>query len=160
MPDQVSLEDTRIDYCDWSITGDSLRYDISHLHPEWGFLLQTYRIDSQDFDGRYIYTSEFTLFKRGESLPSNFSSYARDLKAALWKTIFAVKRKFFEEVEPAIVVHFIKQPKSVADRFRLYTTYLNLPNYIIDTTTQDIVYIAAPPTDEGFKFFPVPFGVN
>jgi hypothetical protein len=81
----------------------------------------------------------------------------------LWKIIFAVKRKFFEEVVPDIVVHFIKQPKSVAARFHLYATYLNLPNYIIDTTIQDIVYIATSPTDEEDdfpEFFLYPFGAN
>lgn len=163
MPEQVILEDARIDFCDWSVAGGSLRYDISHLHPDWGFLVQSYRIDTQDFDGHYIYTSEFILFRQGEAIPSNFSSYPREAKIALWKVIFAVKRKFFEEVMPDIVVHFIKQPKSVADRFQLYATYLNLPNYIIDTTVQDIVYVATSPTDEDDdfpEFFPYPFGAN
>ena len=81
------------------------------------------------------------------------------------KIIFAVKRKFFEEVVPDIVVHFIKQPKSVADRFHLYATYLNLHNYIIYSTIQDIVHIATSPTDEDEdndfpEFFPYPFGAN
>ena len=142
------MEDTRIDFCDWSITGGSLRYDISYLHPDWGFLVQSYRIDTQDFEGRYIYTSEFLLFRRDEALPGNFSSYPREAKIALWKIIFAVKRKFFKEVRPAIVVHFIKQPESVAHRLPLYAAYLNLPDYSIATTRHDIVYIAAPAADK------------
>lgn len=96
-------------------------------------------------------------------ISSNFSSYPREAKIELWKIIFAVKRKFFEEVVPDIVVHFIKQLKSVVDRFHLFATYLNLPNYIIDTTIQDIVYVTTSPTDEDDDFpehFPYPFGAN
>ena len=146
------------------MAGSSLCYDISHRHPDWSFLVQSYRIDTQDFDGRYVYASEFILFKKGEAIPSNFSSYPREAKIALWKVRFAVKRKFFEKVVPDIAGHFIKQPKSVADRFHFYATYLNLPNYIIDTTIQDIVYVATTPTaeeeDDFPEFFPYLFGAN
>lgn len=160
--EEIGLDEARITDCTFSAAGGELRYDISHLHPDWGFLVQSYRIDSMDFAGRYIYTSEFLLFKQGEQVPSNFSTYPRPLKVALWQLIFAVKRRFFEQVKPDVVVHFIKQPNSVAQRLRLYETYLNLPDYIIDATTFDIVYLYAPAQEESEarEEFPYPFGEN
>lgn len=134
------MEEARVLACDWGVNGGQLEYDISYLHPDWDLLIQSYRIDTTDYEGRPIYTSEFLLFKQGEAEPSDFSAYPKERKVELWKVVFAVKRKFFEEIEPALVVHFIKQPISVAHRYRLYSTYLALPNYRIDRTAHDIIY--------------------
>jgi hypothetical protein len=160
--EEIALDEARITDCTFSATGGELRYDISHLHPDWGFLVQSYRIDSVDLTGRYIYTSEFVLFKQGEQVPISFASYPRALKAALWQVIFAVKRRFFEQVKPDIVVHFIKQPNSVAERLHLYQTYLNLPEYFIEATPFDIVYFHVPAQERAEQQgdFPYPFGTN
>lgn len=137
---QVALDKTRILSCDWDEHGGSLVYDISHLHPEWSQLVQTYRIDSQTYGGHYIYTSEFRLYKRGEDVASDLAAYPKPLKAELWKIVYAVKDKFFEEVQPAIVTHFIKQPYSVGKRSRNYRKYLSFPNYDIVCSGSDITY--------------------
>lgn len=143
------LDETRILSCDWDEAGGSLEYDISYLHPDWRQLTQTYRIYSQTYEGQYIYYSEFRLYKYGEQAAASLRNYPKPLKAMLWQVIFAVKRKFFEEVRPAIVEHFIKQEHSVAQRHRLYAAHLSFPNYDIVCSEHDIVYFRLPdPVDE------------
>jgi hypothetical protein len=132
MQDQVELAQTYLVSCGWTEDGWQLIYDISYLHSDWDQLIQTYKVASQTYEGRLIYESSFTLFKRQEHAPCSLASYPEPLKAELWKVIFAIKRKFFAEVEPEIVVHFIKQEHSVEQRYQLYTKYLALPNYKIE----------------------------
>ncbi|MFD2718356.1 hypothetical protein ACFST9_06495 [Hymenobacter monticola] len=148
MPHQVTLEQSRIQYCDWTEAGGELEYDISHLHPDWGVLIQTYRVASQNYDGQLIYESEFTLYKRGESVACIFADYPKAAKIELWKIIFAVKRKFFDEVEPAIVTHHIKQDHSVDQRYQLYAKYLDLPDYDIVPSHHDFTYFRKSFEDE------------
>ena len=126
--------------CDWSASGGTLTYDISHLHGDWDVLIQTYTVESQTLDGKLMYGSEFVLFAKGASIPSSFQKYAKAVKARLWQIIFAVKKKFFEEVQPDIVTHFIKQPHSIKQRFALYCKWLALPDYEVDRTNYDIIY--------------------
>lgn len=120
---------------EWTLT-----YDISHLHKDWDALTQVYTIESQNFEGKYIYESSFSLFLKGAIASSSFGGYAKALKAKLWAVIFAVKKKFFDEVKPDIVTHFIKQPHSIVQRFALYCKWFSLPDYDIDRTAHDIVY--------------------
>ena len=129
-----------------------MEYDISHLHPDFDILLQSYVVESVDLEGKLVYGSEFLFFKKGSKVPSNLSRYAKTMKAELWKIVFAVKRKFFEEVQPDIVLHFIKQPHSVAERFKLYCRHLTLPNYSIDQGRHEIVYTKITSTGNGGGF--------
>lgn len=144
-----TLEEEYVVECDWSKDGGSLTYDISYLHKDWDVLIQTYTIDSQDLAGRFIYGSEFLLFAKGAKVPSSFGKYAKELKAKLWEVIFAVKRRFFVEFKPDIVLHFIKQSYSVKQRFELYCKWLNFPDYDIDRTKHDIIYTKTTPADTG-----------
>ncbi|RZK44624.1 MAG: hypothetical protein EOO61_03180, partial [Hymenobacter sp.] len=106
MHGQVTLDPTRF-HSGWTADGWQLTYDLSYLHPAWGQLIQTYQVISQDYEGQYIYESSFALYKQGEQVASSFASYPKQLKAVLWQIIFAVKRRFFEQVDPDIVTHFI-----------------------------------------------------
>ena len=148
----TELEEGRIIACDWSASGGTLTYDISHLHDDWDTLIQTYTVESQTFDGKLVYGSEFLLFAKGASIPSSFQKYAKAVKAQLWQIIFAVKKRFFEEVRPDIVTHFIKQPYSIKQRFALYCKWLVLPDYEADRTNYDIIYTrkTSPDPDGGF----------
>jgi hypothetical protein len=134
------LKEEYIVNADWHDPEVGFVYDISYLHEEWGLLTQTFTIFTMVDDGP-VYSSEFLLFRKGETLASNFSNYLREEKKELWKVIFAIKKRFFEEVQPAEVEHFIKQPHSVRKRLPIYQTYLNLPEYDIQTTRQTIKYI-------------------
>jgi hypothetical protein len=134
------LKEEYIVSVDWYNPDVGFVYDINYLHEEWGLLIQTFTIFTSGDDGP-VYSSEFQLFRKGEVLASSFSSYSKELKAELWKVIFAIKRRFFEEVQPAEVEHFIKQPYSAKKRLPIYQTYLNLPTYDIQTTRQTIKYI-------------------
>lgn len=49
------LDNEKIISCDWSEDGGVLEYDISHLHPELGVLIQEYRISSMNYEGKRIY---------------------------------------------------------------------------------------------------------
>lgn len=102
--------------------------------------------------GRLVYGSEFLFFKRRQKIPSDLGKYSKDIKAALWQTVFAVKRKFFEEVQPDIVLHFIKQPHSVNRRFKLYSKHLFLPNYAIDKSKHEIIYTKITSAGDGGGF--------
>ncbi|MBF9239795.1 hypothetical protein I2I05_20545 [Hymenobacter sp. BT683] len=152
MSELVFLEE-RILACDWDVSGGSLEYDISDLHPDFDVLIQSYTVESVDFEGRLVYGSEFLFFKKGRKIPSNLSRYPKAIKAALWQIVFSVKRKFFEEIKPDIVLHFIKQPHSVEERFKLYSKYLNLPNYTIEKSKHEIIYTKTTSTgnDGGFR---------
>ena len=134
------LAEERIKSCDWDVSGGSLVYDISYLHPDFADVTQSYTIESVDWEGRLVYGSEFLFFKKGEAFPSDFGQYPKALKAQLWQVVFAIKRLFFEEVKPDIVLHFIKQPHSVAGRLELYQKQLALPGYLITRNSQEIVY--------------------
>jgi hypothetical protein len=126
------VEEAHILDCNWSEAGGQLEYDLHYLHPDWGLLIQSYEVISQNYEGQLIYGSEFTLHKYQQAADSSFSRYPKPLKAYLWKIIFAVKRKFFEEVKPAVVTHFIKQTHSGIQRYHLYAKHLDLPNYDIE----------------------------
>jgi len=148
MPDQAGLDPARL-HVGWTEDGWQLTYDLSYLHPDWGQLIQTYQVISQDYEGQYIYESSFALYKRGERVGSSFASYPKPLKAELWKVIFAVKRRFFEEIEPDIVTHFIKQEHSVEQRYQLYAKYLNLPEYELVRSNHDFTYFRLPAANAG-----------
>lgn len=153
----IELEAGRIVACDWNASGGTLTYDISHLHDDWDVLTQTYTVESQTLDGKLVYGSEFLLFAKGASIPSSFQKYAKALKTRLWKVIFAVKKKFFEEVQPDIVTHFIKQPHSIKQRFMLYCKWLALADYEVDRTNYDIIYTrkTSPGPGGGFSLTPL-----
>ncbi len=136
----LELEEARIIECDWNTSGGTLTYDISHLHDDWDTLTQTYTVESQTLDGKLVYGSEFLLFAKGANVPSSFQRYPKAVKAKLWQLIFVVKKKFFEDVQPDIVTHFIKQPHSIKQRFVLYYKWLALPDYDVDRTNYDIIY--------------------
>ena len=104
------LEADRIRFCDWSTAGGSLEYNISHLHPGWDVVIQAYEVRSVTHDGRLVYASDFTLYRAGSAVPADFSGYAKADKQQLWGVIFDIKRKFFAEVQPDVVEHFIKAP--------------------------------------------------
>jgi hypothetical protein len=147
MHNQIALEQTRILFSGWTAEGWQLIYDISYLHPEWDQLIQTYRVDTQNDKGQLIYTSEFRLYRQGQVGASDFSAYSKLEKAKLWQVIFAVKRLFFEEEQPDIVEHFIKQEYSVEQRCALYTKYLSLPNYRVVLSKFDFIYLRLPAAD-------------
>ena len=151
-PEHIVSE--RIIECNWGIEGGIVEYDISYLHEEWDILSQSYRIESVTLEGYLVYTSEFLLFKKGEIVPSDFSSYSKKLKKKLWQLIFAVKRKFFDEVRPDVVEHFIKQPYSVEQRYKLYKKWLDPPGYDVEKTKHTIIYIKrTSPNDGGGSSF-------
>lgn len=148
MHNQIALDQARILFSGWTAEGWQLIYDISYLHPDWDQLIQTYRVDTQTHEGQLIYTSEFRLYLQGQAVASNFSAYPKPEKAKLWQVIFAVKRLFFEEEQPDIVEHFIKQDYSAEARCALYTKYLSLPNYQVVMSRFDFVYVRLPAADE------------
>lgn len=78
------LEESRILLCDWGFAGGRLVYDISHLHPDWDVVIQSYDVRSVTTEGELIYTSDFQLFRGGEAAPSDFSAYPSKLKGQLW----------------------------------------------------------------------------
>ncbi|MBF9219740.1 hypothetical protein [Hymenobacter ruricola] len=122
------------------------------MHPELGALVQEYRINTTTYEGKRIYQSDFSLFGPDSVVPGNFDHLPAAVKTHLWKIIFAVKRKFFEEIKPEIVEHFISQEYSVEHRYQLYCRQLALPNYNIDIerTKRTIVYQKkTTPTDNG-----------
>lgn len=133
------LKEEYIVSADWHDPDVGFAYDISYLHEEWGLLIQTFTIFTTNDDGP-VYSSEFLLYRKGETIPGNLSNYPKKLKNALWEVIFAIKRKFFDEVQPAEVEHFIKQAHSVEQRLPIYKKYLDLPEYDILTTSHTITY--------------------
>ena len=139
--ESTDLEDTRILVNKWGEPEGAFVYDISYLHEDWGRVTQTYDIYTTNDDGEPVYSSEFLLFRKGEDEASDFSSYPRELIIELWKVVFAIKRKFFEEHKPAEVYHLIKQPHTVAERIPVYRRNLNLPEYTVIRSRQTITYV-------------------
>ena len=135
------LEEGCIRFCDWNEHGGSLEYDISSIHPDWDVVIQTYEVSGVSFDGQLIYASNFSLYARGSNVPTYFSLYPSDKKRKLWEVIFAIKRKFFAEVKPDIVEHFIKAPYQVSTRLALYEQHLDLLDYTIEQTTHTFTLI-------------------
>ncbi|MGI4865840.1 MAG: hypothetical protein ACRYFZ_18090 [Janthinobacterium lividum] len=154
MQDQVEVDPSYIVFCGWTADGWQLIYDISHLHPDWDQLIQTYQVISQTYEGHLIYESSFTLFRQQERPACSLASYPKVLKAELWETIFAVKRKFFTEVEPDIVAHFIKEEHAVEQRYQLYAKYLALPGYQmgIEPTIRTFTYTKLPAVEDESQF--------
>ena len=126
------LENDRILTNDWTESGGIIEYDISNLHPELGVLLQEYQINSTTYEGKRIFQSDFYLFGPSGAIPATFKHLPRGVKNRLWEVLFAVKRKFFEEIKPEIVEHFISQEYSIDERYRRYCQQLALPDYTID----------------------------
>ena len=126
------LEAENIITNDWTADGGCLEYDISGLHPTLGVLLQEYQINSTTYEGKRIYQSDFYLFGPDEEVPGNFWHLPQEVKSNLWGVIFAVKRKFFEYIEPEIVEHFISQEHSLDQRYRRYCSQLAVPGYLVD----------------------------
>ena len=126
------IENDRINWCDWTANGGALEYDVSYLHPELGVLLQEYQISSTTYEGKLIYQSDFYLFGVDNAIPGDFRHLPKEVKDHLWNVLFAIKRKFFEEIKPEIVEHFIGQEHSLPHRFTMYRDKLNLPDYEID----------------------------
>jgi hypothetical protein len=126
------IENDRINWCDWTNDGGALEYDLSYLHPELGILLQEYQVSSTTYEGKRIYQSDFYLFGVDSSVPGDFRHLLPQIKDELWEVIFAIKRRFFEEIKPEIVEHFIDQEYSIEKRYKTYCNRLNLPDYEID----------------------------
>jgi hypothetical protein len=141
MPPEM-LESDRIVTSDWTDDGGILEYDISDLHPELGGLLQEYRINTTTYEGKRIYQSDFSLFGPDSVVPGSFGHLPEAVKGRLWEIIFAVKRKFFEEIKPEIVEHFISHEYSIEHRYQRYCQQLALPDYGVDVdkTKRTIVY--------------------
>ena len=135
------LDNARILFCDWNKAGGSLEYDISHLHPTWSVVIQAYDVRSVTHDGRLIYSSDFTLYLAGSAVPADFSRYAKEDKRRLWEVIFAIKRKFFTEVQPDIVEHFIKAPYRAETRLALYRLHLDLQAYDVAQTNTTFTFL-------------------
>lgn len=136
------IESDRINWCDWTNDGGALEYDLSYLHPELGILLQEYQVSSTTYEGKRIYQSDFYLFGVDSSVPGDFQHLPPQIKNELWKVVFAIKRRFFDEIKPEIVEHFIDQEYSIEKRYKTYCNRLNLPDYEtdIDKIRRTIVY--------------------
>lgn len=135
------LDEARIRFCDWSKSGGSLEYDISDLHADWDVVIQAYEVRGISYEEQLIYTSDFTLFRHGSAIPADFSTYPAAYKRQLWKVVFAIKRRFFAEVQPVIVEHFIKAPYRVAQRLALYKKHLDLRDYDVEQTSHTFTFI-------------------
>lgn len=135
------LKDEYIEIVSWHDSDIGFVYNINYLHEEWGVITQTYTPYTTNDDGEPVYSSEFLLFRKGAIVPSDFSNYSKELKSEIWKIVTAIKKRFFAEIKPAEVEHFIKQPYSVEERFPIYYKYLNLPEYNILKRKQTITYI-------------------
>jgi len=153
MNDSIRLDEERILSCSWGKSGGSMECDISDIHEDFGQLTQSYTVESMTTDGKLVYGSEFLLFKKGKAVPEDFSRYPKEIKAKIWMLVFAIKERFFKEVQPDVVEHFIKQPYSVQQRFRLYSRWLRPPGYEIHKTAYTIVYTKKTSTDDGGGFF-------
>ena len=104
-------------------------------------VIQTYEVRSVTHDGKLVYASDFALYRAGSVIPADFSAYPKPHKQRLWEVIFAIKRRFFEEVRPDMVEHFIKAPHRVEARLALYKAYLSLPNYVIEQTNTTFTFL-------------------
>ena len=135
------LDEARVRFCDWDEDGGSLEYDISQLHEDWDVVIQTYEVRGISYEAQLIYTSDFTLFRRGSAVPDDFSGYPAAHKRQLWKIIFAIKQRFLDDVQPAIVEHFIKAPYRVAQRLALYQQHLDLREYEMEQTSHTFTFI-------------------
>lgn len=149
-----------IQACHWRLVDDAiqLEYNIHHIHAEWGVLIQSYSVLYLNHEGQAVYGSDFTLHRHQQAQDSDFSGYSKPLKAELWKIIFAIKRRFFEEFKPNVVLHFIDQAHSVDQRYLRYSKYLALPNYTIIREGKHVfVYVRTPPMEEQER--PVDYGL-
>jgi len=126
------IEDDRINWCDWTSDGGTLEYDLSYLHPELGVLIQEYQVSSTTYEGKRIYQSDFYLFGLNDAVSGDFRHLSSEIKKQLWEVVFAIKRKFFDEIKPEIVEHFIDQEYSIEKRYKIYHSGLNLPDYEIN----------------------------
>ncbi|MGI4735576.1 MAG: hypothetical protein ACRYG7_10395 [Janthinobacterium lividum] len=104
-------------------------------------VIQTYEVRSVTHDGKLVYASDFTLYRAGSVVPAAFCAYSKLYKQRLWEVIFAIKRKFFEDVRLDVVEHFIKSPYRVEARLALYKAYLNLPEYVIEQTSTTFTFL-------------------
>lgn len=147
------IENERLLACDWTDDGGFLEYDIRYLHPELGVLLQEYRVISIDYDGKRVFGSEFSIFGIDSALPGDFSWLPAATKTQLWEVIFAIKGKFFDEIKPDIVEHFIDQAHSISQRYELYCKHLRPTNYEITKTNYTIVYRKTPTSNGGGFLF-------
>ncbi len=135
------LDEARIRFCDWGAGGGSLEYDISQLHHDWDVVIQTYEVRGTSYEEQLIYTSDFTLFRHGSAVPDDFARYPAAHKRQLWEIIFAIKQRFLDEVQPAIIEHFIKAPYGVNQRLALYQKHLDLQDYDVEQTSHTFTFI-------------------
>ena len=134
------LDNEKIISCDWNKNEGILEYDISHLHPDLDVLLQEYTTDS--YEGKRIYQSSFSLFRKGAEEPGDFSYLSKEVKEQIWDTVFAVKHKFFADCKPDIVEHFIEGAYSIEKRYERYHAGLMPLGYSIELnkTRRTITY--------------------
>lgn len=156
MENEGIIENETIVACDWNEDGEILEYDISHLHPDLGVLLQEYSVSSTTYEGKRIFQSSFSLFAADSDDVGEFSYLPKEIKMQLWDLVFAVKLKFFNECHPDIVEHFIDGAYSVERRFKLYRDKLTPVGYDIELekTKRTITYQKAKiPSGSGGDFF-------
>lgn len=111
-----------------------LSCDISHLHPELGRLVQTFKEEDDAFpfvgDLR-LFVSSFVLYPPDSAIPTNFSRLGREVADKIWQEVFALKNAFLEKKIADIIQHIVKHPFSVERRLELYRVGLVLTNYDI-----------------------------
>ena len=118
-----------------------MEYDISYLHSSWDVVIQVYEVRSVTHDGQLVYASDFTLYLASSAVPADFSGYPKADKQRLRAVIFDIKRKFFAEVQPDVVEHFIKAPYQVEIRLALYRLHLNLQDYDVEQTNTTFTFL-------------------
>ena len=133
-------QDKHCRVCDCNWYNGYIEYDISHINPEWDYLVQLYEIRSM-VDGKNVHHSDFQLFIKGQEAPVSLAKYPRAQKKALWEVIFKVKRYYFDTYKPDVVQHTIKQDFSVSKRYDIYKNNLYFPEYEVKHDKWNIWYI-------------------
>ena len=115
--------------------GTALTSNLGYIHPSLGNLVQYFVRDDENYehlmDGRIYWESIFQLLVPDGAATMSARELSKPEKERIWEEIFRLKRMFFQEVNPDVVIHRVKYGIPIEARLARYRQQLDLPDYYI-----------------------------
>jgi hypothetical protein len=116
--------------------------NLSAIHPSLGNLVQYFTRNDEDYehllDGRIYWESTFQLLIPDGTATMNARDLPRPEKDKIWDEVFRLKKLFFQEKKPDVVIHRVKHGIPLEKRIERYREQLILPDYDIFTHSRII----------------------
>jgi hypothetical protein len=107
--------------------------NLSAIHPSLGNLVQYFTRNDEDYehllDGRIYWESTFQLLIPDGTATMNARDLPRPEKDRVWQEVFRLKKLFFQEKNPDVVIHRVKHGIPLEARIARYREHLTLPDY-------------------------------